>query len=553
MPTPQDLERLRALLGQLTAIGAAQRGELIHAADWNTLVSAVEDVARAVLAADAGTAVAAHDHLDQVTSAWLSPDLRDLLERGPLSDPAMQKRLTDIEQTLRRTRESQDAASQKVEEFRGRLTDVATRDLERAAAVTSVRRAVDAVTDPRPELQNMRSSLGVIQRDMSTVLDAASRLSVGGQVVDIGSVLTRVGELEQLRDRFRLANGELLDAATIERRIAEIDTRTVSQDELDGILDSRPAVLSADQMADLETRLGGDLRGQVNDVLEGFRVEVNDAISGRLDTVDALIATRVSDSLPGLTESVITAMQPRLDAARQSAVEEAVAASQRAIDDANAGTRADVDAKLGDLSVTLTAQMQSQITQRLTAELEAMNNALATNTQRLDTLTTTTVKLEQTQNSQASLLAAIPKQMSSLRGELREMVLSEVNLRTSALARSLDEQFATFQRTQAESFQRFATEIENKLRDQTRNVAIETAQKEVRLMRTQLLAETRSIAREEANTVLRDQVRGSVDTAVRDQFAAVPGLVAAEVRRVGSTTTRVDAGTAAGGTNRAIG
>jgi hypothetical protein len=246
-------------------------------------------------------------------------------------------------------------------------------------------------------------------------------------------------------------------------------------------------------------------------------------------------------------------MQPRLDAARQSAVEEAVAASQRAIDDANAGTRADVDAKLGDLSVTLTAQMQSQITQRLTAELEAMNNALATNTQRLDTLTTTTVKLEQTQNSQASLLAAIPKQMSSLRGELREMVLSEVNLRTSALARSLDEQFATFQRTQAESFQRFATEIENKLRDQTRNVAIETAQKEVRLMRTQLLAETRSIAREEANTVLRDQVRGSVDTAVRDQFAAVPGLVAAEVRRVGSTTTRVDAGTAAGGTNRAIG
>src|SRR5512134_2041235 len=104
MPTPQDLERLRALLGQLTAIGGARRGELIRADDWNALVSAVEDIARAVLAIDPAAAVPSHEHLDQVTSAWLSPDLRELLERGPLADPAAQKRLTEIEQTLKRTR-----------------------------------------------------------------------------------------------------------------------------------------------------------------------------------------------------------------------------------------------------------------------------------------------------------------------------------------------------------------------------------------------------------------------------------------------------------------
>src|SRR5688500_8373831 len=136
MPTTQDLDRLRGLLGQLTQIGEARRGELIRAEDWNALVLAVADIARAVLAADAAVAVPGHEHPDQVTAAWLSPDLRDLLERGPLADPAVQKRLTDIEQTLRRTRETQDASDKKVEEFRGRLSDVAARDVERQAAVT---------------------------------------------------------------------------------------------------------------------------------------------------------------------------------------------------------------------------------------------------------------------------------------------------------------------------------------------------------------------------------------------------------------------------------
>ena len=49
--------------------------------------------------------------------------------------------------------------------------------------------------------------------------------------------------------------------------------------------------------------------------------------------------------------------------------------------------------------------------------------------------------------------------------------------------------------------------IENRLRDRTRTLVTETVQSEVQLMRTQILAESRSIAREEANTVLRDQVR----------------------------------------------
>lgn len=537
MPTPQDLERLRALLGQLEAIGGAQRGELIRADDWNMLVRAVEDLARAVLAADAAAAVPAHEHLDQITADWLSPGLRDLLERGPLADPAVQKRLTEIEQTLRRTRESQDVNDRKVEEFRGRLTDVAARDVERQAAVTSIRRVVDSVADPRPELQNMRSTLGVIQRDMSTVLDAASRLSVEGQVVDLGAIVTRVGALEEMRERLRTANGELLDAATIETRIAEIANRTITPETLDGILDSRPATISEDQIAGLETRLGGELRDQFNGVLDGFRTEIDSGVTTRLDGVEGLIATRVSDAAANITTSVTASLAPAIDTARRSAVDEATAAATRAIAAADADIRADLTVQVTDATVRVTADLQAQIGQRIASELGATGRAIADAVARIDALAVESARLDTVQRAQAQTLAAVPQQMVALRTELRDTVLSEIELRTRALTRSLDDQLATFQKAHDERFEAFGRDLRQQLLDEVRKTTIETAQTETRLLRTQLLAETRTIAREEANALMREQVQRSVNEAVKEQFAAVPGMVAAEVRRVNATRT----------------
>ncbi len=126
MPTPQDLQRLRALLAQLMAIGNVQRGELIRAEDWNSLVTAVTDVAQAVLSVEATPTVPPHEHLDQVGSAWLSQQLRDLVERGPLADPATQTRLLDLDQRLKRLTDRLDEMRGRVDEFRGRMTDVVT-------------------------------------------------------------------------------------------------------------------------------------------------------------------------------------------------------------------------------------------------------------------------------------------------------------------------------------------------------------------------------------------------------------------------------------------
>ncbi len=134
MPTAQDLDRLRALLAQLKQVGAVQPGEPILAADWNTLAGVIADLAQAVLAAETVATVPPHQHLDQVALDWFSQGVRDIIQRGPLADPATQNQLAGITQTLQRFGAGLDETRTTIEDFRGRLTDVATNDLARRSA-----------------------------------------------------------------------------------------------------------------------------------------------------------------------------------------------------------------------------------------------------------------------------------------------------------------------------------------------------------------------------------------------------------------------------------
>ena len=74
MASTAQLERVRVLVERLAPLSNAQRGELIRADDWNALVSALVDVARALLDPTAA-GVPTHEHIDQVTLAWLHPCL----------------------------------------------------------------------------------------------------------------------------------------------------------------------------------------------------------------------------------------------------------------------------------------------------------------------------------------------------------------------------------------------------------------------------------------------------------------------------------------------
>ena len=545
MPTAQDLQRLRGLLKQLNAISNVQRGELIRAEDWNTLVAAVTDVAQAVLAEDAAETVPPHEHLDQVTSPWLAPQLREIFERGPLADPAAQQRLLELEQNLKRLADRINESRSNVEDFRKRLTDVATRDLEREAAVTNVRRAVDNVLDPRPDLLNIRNTLASVQREMGTVVQAASRLTVNGEVVDLGSVVNRVGELEGFRNRLRSANGELLDGAAIERRIGEVANRSVTQQQLDDAIRTRPTQVAPEVLSGIEDRLGAVLRDQVSDRLGTFSTELRGDVNNRLSGVGDLVNSRLNDALPGVTQSINTNLTASIEAARKDAIESAIAGAGQTLNTREQAIRADLAAGLADVRSGIPATVRTEVGQQLPGQLASIRTDLTATNRRLDLVSAQATRHDETIGQHAIAIAAIPQDQANLRNELRTSLIAEVELRSANAARSLEDRLNNFDAAQTNRLRSLTDDLRRLSSDTALRIATETATAQLRDMRAQMLAEMRTVAREEVTVGVRDQVRTSVNEAVREQFAAVPQLIATEVRRTSSTSgpsTRVDPG-----------
>src|SRR5262245_43125817 len=254
MATVEELERLNALLKRLGPVGDARPGELIEADDWNLVVASVIETAR-VLVEDEARGVEPHGHPDQVQIGWLDPRLRELIQGGPLSDPKQAARLDARERADAKLTETLEALRAEIEAMRARMRDVATRDLERETSVNVVRRKVEGIADGRSDVLAVRESLDAMRDRVTRAVELAEGLEVGGQPPDLGKVDSRLGELEELATRLRLPSGEVLDGTTFERRLAEIQNKGVTQDELDQALEDRRAALDPADRASIEDSL----------------------------------------------------------------------------------------------------------------------------------------------------------------------------------------------------------------------------------------------------------------------------------------------------------
>lgn len=507
MPTTEDLALLKSLLDRLSSIGQAQRGELILAEDWNNLVDTVSTIARTVLGQEEAEEVPDHDHLDQVSVEWLVPLLRDQLQRGPLADPAMQSRLLAIEQQLRAIAMQMDGHRKDVEGFRGRLTDVVTRDIVRETAVTEVTRKVSALGDARTEVLDLRRSIGSVQNDLGTVVEAARRLEVDGQPADLGGLVTRLGSLESFRRSFVTATGQEMTASVIEQRLAENRNQFVTQRQLDDALEGRAGNISDDILAGLEDRLASRLRLQVNESFEGLAGQVRGEVDTRLNGVSDLIGSRINDAIPGVTRTITASLSPLIDRARQDAIAtastqaaERVAASEKALQTAIAQQGA-------NLEQSFAATVRDQVSKLLPGELSGIRAEVATLTARADTLSTRTAAIESTQTGHAASIATLQQDAGRIRIELREMLQSELRLAIDAQTRDIATRFSAIQRDLSAQIEAISKDVRQQSIDAAKAAAVETAQAETRNIRTQMLAEIRLVAREEAGILVRDQLQ----------------------------------------------
>jgi hypothetical protein len=535
MATAQDLDRLRALLAKMQQVGSAATGELIRAADWNTLAGSIADLAQVVLAADTAAAVPPHQHLDQVDLDWFTATVRDLIQRGGLSDPATQNRLALLEQALQRLAARVDATSSTIDSYRGRLTDLATSDLARQTALTTVQRAVNNVVDPRPDIAAMRASLDSVQASIATVQQTAANLTVGGAPIDFGALVGRVSNLETFRDQFRSADGALLDASTIEHRLATIEATAVTQDQLNQILADRPLTVPPEVVNGLETRLGATLRDQVTAQLGAFQTQVQGNLDTRLAGVSELVASRLADAVPSIAATVTANVNQSVAAAQKAAIDTAGANAQAAIAAREQAIRNDLAAGLASVNDSIAAAVGTQVAQQVAVALQPVRASLNANSQKIDALSTQVAQHEVTLQQHSATLAQFPLTLAATKSDLAQQLQNEIALQVAAINRSIDDRFTSFQKQQNDLLSAALQNITTKVTDAATLAATNAANNAANAVRAQIVADMQTVARDQANAIVAGQLRTAVNQAVSDRLASLPNLVATEVQRVRPT------------------
>lgn len=315
----ETLDRLAAIVDKLTPLGAAGPGEPVRAADWNSVVAAVQDLAKVAIARErtaeellaAKFAKAEHGHEGAANLAWFDAETRSLIEgdRSQRADLAAELKRTqrDLQQVLT----SVDGLRQELDAVKRQIDEVDDRDRDRLRSVDKLAGRVEGLSDNTTSIADLRSSLGTIDTRVGEALAFRDELvDPQGQPVDIAVLRTDVTDLLGLRENLKAADGSLVEYRDFERRLIAVEESGPGggpQPELD--LDALRESLLADadeHFAERFTGIDTDLAGVHDDLADlGPRVL---ATEDKLTTQSAQITVlqTTTASVPVLTTRVNT-------------------------------------------------------------------------------------------------------------------------------------------------------------------------------------------------------------------------------------------------------
>ncbi|MBT2500894.1 hypothetical protein J7E25_17515 [Agromyces sp. ISL-38] len=373
MPSVADIERLKALTDRLLPLASRERGEVIAADDWNAVVGALLEVARAVVADASGTAVAPHEHPDQVTLGWLDPRLRAIIERGPLSDPGATARVSAIERRALLIGQQIDDVAGQVRDLRVVTNRHETNDLDRASSLTVLSRTVSGIKDPRNEVATLRASLDAI----GTNLSAVSAFAAGLGDVTPSTLFAGLGKVDELEQRLTTPTGALLDAAEFERRLVELATTLVTEDELTAAITSRPARLTAGVKAELLEEAKTAAVRQAEDSATVLTEALRNQLTTRIDEVAQSAVAAAREAAGGFRDELKATITEQLT--------EVIAQGQAESEDRLGATFATATVTLRDAVDTRVSQLEGSLADRVrTAITDAQPDLLASFTALVD-------------------------------------------------------------------------------------------------------------------------------------------------------------------------
>ena len=410
MATPAELVRLDALITRLTPLSQAARGELVRADDWNTIVLAIVELARAVYAEAELVDVPPHHHFDEVSLAWLDKQLRTLVSGGALKDPVQEGKLNSVERKITQLNSNLSLREEDINQVLAELDRMTTRELARENQVQSLDRQVSGLRNASDEVGEMRLTLDGITQQIATVQTIADQLrQPNGQIIDVALLQTQVNELNTLREQLRDANGDVLTGINIDQKIAQALNTLVTEEDLTQSLDERLAGLDVQLTNNLEVQIANAVNQSISGTLDDFRNQILSDNTRLFENLDATISQTVADQIPALSQSLSTMLENQInsrfsqlqtdilaqvDERTTTIREDLLNANSRLREDINEELRTQledmrgrqqvvIDDSLSTLRRDLATQLQEsdrQISARLTSEIAlALNRRLPSN------------------------------------------------------------------------------------------------------------------------------------------------------------------------------
>lgn len=532
MPTVAELERLQALVGQLTSLSTKQRGELIAAGDWNVVVGALIEVARATLADEPSFATPPHEHPDQVAIGWLDPRVRQLLTGGGVKDPAVDTEFAKLRRDLSSLRGRVDGVGAEVTATRQRVESVATNDLVRAADVSRLNRKLLGADDGRGDIADLRGTLRTLETEVARAVEVGAQLEVNGQTVDMAALVGRVTSVEELRNRLTRPDGQLLDATAFEIRLQELQTSLVTEDDL------------TEAIAAVRTEIdtgGFDLDAVLEQARGAGRETATFAVATAVADLQSSISSRFADiegSVPGLVEQATASVADDVVATTRADI-------TTAVHDLDTSVRSDLGALIDERSAAATRLVEErlaalpdlvggQVAQQLGSRLEG---ALADVTGRIDAVQASVSALDGriTTNGQAiagatTAFEAGRREDAELRANLRVEMLDRITSVEDRidprLVQAIDEARAALRTELASSVAAARRDMEAGLAETARQAAAT----EVQVLGTTIRTDLQTMVRQEIDAN-RDSIRTDLANEIEGLQRRVAGMVATEVTR----------------------
>lgn len=319
MAREDTLALLAKVVDGLKPLGDRVQGAPLRAEDWNRMVGAISDLASLAIAREADSdalleqrfARVGHDHTGAATLAWFDPPTRKLLEEATGGSVEQSTAIARLEKQVSGLNDRIRELSGQIAELRVQIDGSKDVDIKRARDLEQVQLGIERARDVEGRVTGLAAQLGGFDESRRKILAFQDSLrDPAGVPIDLAQLGTRVAEIDDLRGRLTLANGQLASLRDFERSITRLDKRgTGAVNEMRDLVREAvadPAIFNRDTLREEFSR---DLDMRFADRFEGLNVKIGEVDARATAVLSTVETTRgefaqISNNLGGLVAKV---------------------------------------------------------------------------------------------------------------------------------------------------------------------------------------------------------------------------------------------------------